>query len=130
MPAAHAAPPAFDVCGALPTGTTVLEASAGTGKTFTIAALAARYLAEGHARLDELMLVTFSRSATRELRERVRSRLLSAEAGLADPQQARASEDTVVRHLAQADDAEVAVRRRRLAHRAVPVRRRDDRDDA
>ena len=32
----------------LPTGTTVLEASAGTGKTFTIAALAARYVAEGH----------------------------------------------------------------------------------
>ena len=28
--------------------TTVLEASAGTGKTYTIAALAARYIAEGH----------------------------------------------------------------------------------
>ena len=38
---------AFDVCGPLPTGVTVLEASAGTGKTFTIAALAARYVAEG-----------------------------------------------------------------------------------
>ena len=32
----------FDLCGELPTGTTVLEASAGTGKTFTIAALATR----------------------------------------------------------------------------------------
>ena len=41
---------AFDVCGALPAGTTVLEASAGTGKTFTIASLAARYVAEGHGR--------------------------------------------------------------------------------
>ena len=37
----------FDVCGPLPTGVTVLEASAGTGKTYTIAALAARYVAEG-----------------------------------------------------------------------------------
>ena len=37
----------FDVCGPLPTGVTVLEASAGTGKTFTIAALAARYVADG-----------------------------------------------------------------------------------
>ena len=108
------APPAFDVRGALPTGTTVLEASAGTGKTFTIAALATRYLAEGFAQLDELMLVTFSRAATRELRERVRSRLLSAEAGLADPHVARESEDTVVRHLGQAGDEEVAVRRHRL----------------
>ena len=32
----------FDLVGELPTGTTVLEASAGTGKTHTIAALAAR----------------------------------------------------------------------------------------
>ena len=39
----------FDVCGPLPTGVTVLEASAGTGKTYTIAALAARYVAEGIA---------------------------------------------------------------------------------
>ncbi len=79
------APAAFDVCGELPTGTTVLEASAGTGKTFTIAALAARYVAEGHATLPELMLVTFGREATQELRERVRERLVTAERGLADP---------------------------------------------
>ncbi|MFD1232984.1 UvrD-helicase domain-containing protein, partial [Pseudonocardia benzenivorans] len=67
----------FDVCGPLPaTGaTTVLEASAGTGKTYTIAALAARYVAEGIATLAELMLVTFGREATHELRERVRERL-------------------------------------------------------
>ena len=38
---------AFDICGPLPEGITVLEASAGTGKTYTIAALAARYVAEG-----------------------------------------------------------------------------------
>ena len=37
----------FDVCADLPTGVTVLEASAGTGKTYTIAALAARYVADG-----------------------------------------------------------------------------------
>ena len=34
----------------LPTGVTLLEASAGTGKTFTIAALATRYVAEGCCR--------------------------------------------------------------------------------
>ena len=71
----------FDVCGPLPTGVTVLEASAGTGKTFTIAALAARYVAEGTP-LDQLLLVTFTRMATGELRERVRERLVSAEQGL------------------------------------------------
>ncbi len=47
----------------------MLEASAGTGKTYTIAGLAARYLAEGVARVDELMMVTFGRAATAELRD-------------------------------------------------------------
>ncbi|MBW6439281.1 UvrD-helicase domain-containing protein [Actinoplanes hulinensis] len=105
---------AFDVCGPLPGGTTVLEASAGTGKTFTIAALAARYVAEG-TDLARLMLVTFGRAATAELRERVRERLVSAEAGLADPRQARASHDAVLARIADVDDTEAAHRRRRLA---------------
>jgi len=87
------APAAFDVCGPLPTGTTVLEASAGTGKTFTIAALAARYVAEGVATLPELMLVTFGREATTELRERVRARLLAAQRALAEPNAARAGRE-------------------------------------
>ena len=107
----------FDICGALPSGTTVLEASAGTGKTFTIAALATRYVAEGQVELHELMLVTFGRMATQELRERVRERLVSAEHGLADPVLARGDghDDDLLRLLADAPDAEVAERRSRLS---------------
>jgi exodeoxyribonuclease V beta subunit len=106
---------AFDICGPLPTGVTVLEASAGTGKTFTIAALAARYVAEGIP-LDQLLLVTFTRMATGELRERVRERLVSAEQGLAralagvEPP----AGDGVLRLLADADVATVERRRARL----------------
>ena len=74
---------AFDLGGPLPTGVTVLEASAGTGKTYTIAALAARYVAEGTP-LRDLLLVTFTRMATGELRERVRERLVDVEQALAD----------------------------------------------
>jgi exodeoxyribonuclease V beta subunit len=114
MTAVLSLPTAFDVCGDLPTGTTVLEASAGTGKTFTIAALAARYVAEGHVRLPELLLVTFGREATQELRERVRERLVSAEHGLRDPGAARTGADPVLALLADALDAEVTMRRRRL----------------
>src|SRR5580700_10017141 len=73
----------FDLTDPLPTGVTVLEASAGTGKTYTIAALAARFVAEGR-QLHELLLVTFTRMATGELRERVRERLVSAEQALAE----------------------------------------------
>ncbi len=71
----------FDICGPLPAGVTVLEASAGTGKTFTIAALAARYVAGGLP-LERLLIVTFTRMATSELRDRVRERMVSAEHGL------------------------------------------------
>jgi exodeoxyribonuclease V beta subunit len=74
--------PVFDIRDALPTGTTLLEASAGTGKTWTIAALVTRYVAEGVARLDELLVVTFGRAASQELRERVRGQLVAAERAL------------------------------------------------
>ncbi|WP_298458760.1 UvrD-helicase domain-containing protein [uncultured Cellulomonas sp.] len=103
----------FDVCGPLPSGTTVLEASAGTGKTFTIAALATRYVAEGHAELSDLMLVTFGRAATSELRDRVRDRLVTTERALRDPDAARSS-DALVRHLAAGGDDQRVRRRRRL----------------
>jgi exodeoxyribonuclease V beta subunit len=102
---------AFDVCGPLPTGVTVLEASAGTGKTFTIAALAARYVAEGFA-LDQLLMVTFTRMATGELRERVRERLVSVEAAL---EGTPSPDDAVARLLATGTPEEVRVRRDRLA---------------
>ncbi len=108
-------PPTFDLCGELPQGTTVLEASAGTGKTYTIAGLAARYIAEGEAVVEELMLVTFGRAATVELRERVRERLVTSAAALADPEAARASQDDLLRHLARGADAEVDLRRQLLA---------------
>ena len=74
--------PAFDVCGPLPSGTTVLEASAGTGKTFALAALTARYVAEADRPLRSLLLVTFGRMATTELRSRVRERLVTLLAAL------------------------------------------------
>ena len=85
----------FDVCDPLPTGVTLLEASAGTGKTWAIAALAARYVAEGTP-LHELLLVTFTRMATGELRERVRERLIGTERALAEG----GSDDRLVRLLA------------------------------
>ncbi|MFY0409505.1 UvrD-helicase domain-containing protein, partial [Solicola sp. PLA-1-18] len=108
------APSTFDVTGPLPEGTVVLEASAGTGKTHTIAGLATRYVAEGVARIDQLMMVTFGRAATVELRERVRERLTETLAALGDPAAARRDGDDVVRHLATGDDETVAQRRRLL----------------
>ncbi|WP_295658238.1 UvrD-helicase domain-containing protein [uncultured Nocardioides sp.] len=103
----------FDITAPLPTtGTTLLEASAGTGKTWTIAALVTRYVAEGVATLDELLVVTFTRAASQELRERVRAQLVEAQRALADPAAPR-RESALLDHLL-ADPAEREVRHRRL----------------
>lgn len=69
-------------------GTRLIEASAGTGKTYAIAALYVR-LVLGHGGLQgfpyerpllppEILVVTFTEAATRELRERIRERLAEA----------------------------------------------------
>ncbi|WP_199286730.1 UvrD-helicase domain-containing protein [Nocardioides houyundeii] len=103
----------FDIAGDLPVGTTLLEASAGTGKTWTIAALVTRYVAEGVATLDELLVVTFTRAASQELRERVRAQLDEAARVLADP--ATADPDNALhRRLCDADPTELTRRHGRL----------------
>jgi exodeoxyribonuclease V beta subunit len=67
--------PRFAADGPLPAASLALEASAGTGKTWTLTSLTVRYVAEGVVELPELLLVTFTRAATAELRDRVRRRL-------------------------------------------------------
>jgi superfamily I DNA/RNA helicase len=50
----------FDLLGPLPTGRLSIEASAGTGKTFALAALATRFLAERDIATSDLLIVTFT----------------------------------------------------------------------
>ncbi len=68
-------------------GTRLIEASAGTGKTYTIAALYVRLIlghrADTHHQRREflppdILVVTFTEAATKELRERIRDRLNQA----------------------------------------------------
>jgi exodeoxyribonuclease V beta subunit len=100
----------FDLAGPLPTGTTLLEASAGTGKTFTVAALVARYVAEQGVPLDQLLVITFGRAASQELRERVRDQLVHAERALADPEAADRDHPVIASLL----EKDVELRHRRL----------------
>ncbi|HEY5843248.1 MAG TPA: UvrD-helicase domain-containing protein, partial [Mycobacterium sp.] len=104
----------FNLLGPLPIdrSTTVLEASAGTGKTFALAGLVTRYLAEGVASLDEMLLITFGRAASQELRERVRGQIRDTAEAL---ERAPADLDNeIVAHLRNGGSDEVAVRRGRL----------------
>lgn len=61
-------------------GQSLIEASAGTGKTFTITALYNRLLLAHNTELpalgcDQILVVTFTRAATEELRGRIRERI-------------------------------------------------------
>jgi len=58
-------------------GLRLIEASAGTGKTYTIANLYLRHILNGR-KVSELLVVTFTEAATDELRGRIRARLFEA----------------------------------------------------
>jgi exodeoxyribonuclease V beta subunit len=73
-------PPAehLDLRAALPRGLSAVEASAGTGKTFALTALAVRGIVLDDVRTEQLLVVTFTRAAVAELRGRVRDGLRDA----------------------------------------------------
>lgn len=63
-----------------------IEASAGTGKTFTLEHLIVDLIVRAGARLDEILVLTFTEKATLEMRERVRATLVAlVHAGPDDP---------------------------------------------
>ncbi len=71
-------------------GTVMLEASAGTGKTYTLIGILLRMLLEGQiARLDQALVVTFTIAATEELKTRLRSALARTLKAIDCPEQER-----------------------------------------
>ena len=68
----------FDPLQPLDHGTSLIEASAGTGKTWTITALVLRLIVEYGLSIREILVVTFTEAATAELQDRVRLRLRDA----------------------------------------------------
>lgn len=60
----------------------LLEASAGTGKTWQIAHLVARFVACEGVPIDRILVITFTNAATSELRDRIRRRLVDVRACL------------------------------------------------
>ena len=105
-------PATFDINGSLPDRITMLEASAGTGKTYALAGLALRYIAEGRISASQLCVVTFTEAATAELRGRLRSRLVDAVMYLTGVEDS--TDDEVLLHLGNVDDSERRVRLDRL----------------
>ncbi len=64
-------------------GINLIEASAGTGKTFTLAELYCRLVTEKQLEVSQILVVTYTRAATEELRSRLRKRLVDERQALA-----------------------------------------------
>ena len=95
----------------------LVEASAGTGKTWTIAALYLRLLLEGEAPLGprQVVVATFTEAAAQELRQRIRARLQWALVQVEQPPQVPDANDEAARWLhALRSDANAGVLAARL----------------
>ena len=88
----------FDVLRCGLGGSALVEASAGTGKTWNLCGLYLRLLLERGLGVQQLLVVTFTKAATAELRDRIRSRLVEA---LACLRQGAAAADPFVTDLLQ-----------------------------
>lgn len=60
-------------------GRLLLEASAGTGKTWTLSLLVLRLVVEQALDIDHILVLTYTRAATAELKSRIRARLRQAQ---------------------------------------------------
>ena len=91
-------------------GFNLIEASAGTGKTHTITALHVRLVVELGIAVNRILVVTYTNAATKELRDRIRNRLLQVRIaflrGRADPE-----DELAVRLLDLHPDRDIAIRR-------------------
>jgi len=68
----------FDLANAPLYGANLIEAGAGTGKTYAIESLFLRLILEKKLTVDQILVVTFTKAATEELKERIRNKLIKA----------------------------------------------------
>ena len=99
-------------------GVRLVEASAGTGKTYTLATLVTRLVVERGLRIGQVLAVTFTEAATQELRKRVRERLQLALSLLDAPvvedesQEAVLTRALLAAHRARSGEGDDALRHR------------------
>ncbi len=109
--------PVFNFADPIPKGRLAIQASAGTGKTFTLAGLATRFVAEQGVPISELLIVTFTRAATSELRARVRRQMVDTadllELTTSNTAKIPDDVDEITAHLLQDHDPRYLVRLRR-----------------
>ena len=95
-------------------GVSLLEASAGTGKTFALARIVLRLIAEQGLEISKILVVTFTTAATEELRGRIRELLVDA-CNLLQDDTAVITDETILELKKTEEKRQVSIRRIRLA---------------
>ena len=91
-------------------GTTLIEAGAGTGKTYTLASLVLRLIVEQGLGIEQILVVTYTKAATEELKTRIRNRLNAAKRSF----EGDAAEDDMLAFLAE-NHPDMQIARQRIA---------------
>lgn len=94
----------FDITQSPLSGTVLIEASAGTGKTYAISGLYLRLVLEKALEVENILVVTFTVAATGELRERLRGRLRATLSMFEDPPGSACGEEMLDLRSRYADD--------------------------
>ena len=94
-------------------GITLVEASAGTGKTFAISMHVLRAVADLQISIDQILVVTFTVAATEELKDRIRVQLLEGRNILSEAEGQYS--EVLKQWAARVEDKKLAVRRLDLA---------------
>ena len=92
----------------------LIEASAGTGKTYTITTLFVRLVAMGY-KVESILVVTFTEAAAAELKLRIRKRLVHCLMVLSGQESDEYAPDDLTVFLQRQNDADKIRRRLRLA---------------
>ena len=98
----------FDLNTAPLKGVTLIEAGAGTGKTFTLSGIFLKLIVDKGLAVDQILVVTYTKAATEELKTRIRQRLSEAKHAFSG---AKAKDDVLALWVQQAINPKEAIQR-------------------
>ncbi len=105
----------FDIIKSPLKGTNLIEASAGTGKTYTLASLYLRLILDKKLMIEDILAVTYTEAATEELRLRIRDRLKEAYIALTRNNDKGAGDELLDMFVSRYSNSEGAIKRLRHA---------------
>ena len=99
----------FDVLQFELQGKKMIEASAGTGKTFSVAILVVRLLVETETDIKSILMMTFTKAAAAEMEERIRLFIREAYAYLEDGHDVNDTLNSLLDDITDTDEKKILI---------------------